>query len=223
MKDFIMKDFEELERMKMPQLKAIAKDLSIDISKKMKKPELVRLIYDIQQPDKVQEKDIEPRELQDKDITTNKEYEARKKEILNYFEAEKLEEVGETPEGVVIFAVLNQNDEEITRGIFIDLEEKMTIGSPLNEGNEAKIIKDDLNIYEQPNIAEPILTSPPLKDESVLEKVKEGLEPLKNFGLKYTIEDSVIVFTKGSKRITSTLNQPAYRTVRIAEILCKRT
>ena len=67
-----MKTVEDLEMMTVPQLKGIATNLGVDVKVNIKKPELVKLVFDIQQPEPqpeevVKEKPQKPITMADED------------------------------------------------------------------------------------------------------------------------------------------------------------
>lgn len=217
-----MKSIEDLEQMTVPQLKSIATDLGASVDPKIKKADLVQLVHTIQQPEPEEpvEDDNETPVDEDKPITTNDEFEVHKQAVVDFFDGTDLIEAGETPDGVVIYAVVDElTEEEVVRGTFLQLEDRM-----MNDPNEPvdldKEGKDEPQ-FEPPAVEDRVLETPAIENEDALEAIEHGLEPMRALGLKTEIDGSTIKFRYGSKTSTTTLNQPAHRVVKVAEVLCK--
>lgn len=214
------KSFEDLEQLTVDQLKGIATDLGLDPKANIKKAELVQLVYDAQQPEPEAEDQDETPADPDKPITTNEEFEARVQAVVDHFGGTDAVEDGENEDGAIIFKIVDElTDEEKARGTLLELEDQV-VGAPI--GEDAPPLDEDVKpeAPAEPDLEEVVLETPDLADEDNFAKIKEGLKPLGNFGLQYTVDGSVIQFRVGSKRVTTTLNQPAHRVVRTAEQLC---
>ena len=220
------KSFEDLETMTIDQLNAIATDLGITPKAKIKKAELVQLVYDAQQPEPSEDDDNDEvqeelsLEEQSKPIDTAEQIEARKLAVAEALGGTAIEEAKTTDDGVVIFAVIDElTDEEVARGTLLELEDQAQ-GAPIGEDAPNLDAPEDANEPEPPMGEERVLETPELADDGNFALIEEGLKPLASVGLKYTVDGSVIKLRSGSKVVTTTLNQPAHRVVRTAEQLC---
>lgn len=218
-----MKTFEDLEALTIPQLTAIATDLGVKVPQKAKKAEIVQLVYDVQQPDPTEEeenKDPEPEE--NKPTNVDKEFEDKLGSIIDHFEGTHANEVDEV-DGVIVYAIVDElTDEELARGTFLELEAQVAPkpNEPVDLDKEAGVGENELP--GEPDIEETVLDTPDLKDEDDLAAIERELKPLRQYGLKYKIDGSVIRFQLGSKVATTTLNQPTHRVIRTAEQLCNK-
>lgn len=218
-----MKTFEDLEGMTVAQLTAIATDLGLSPNAKIKKPELVQLVYDAQQPEPTEPVEAEAPVGEKRPVTTGEEFEGKLKEIAEHFGGTDVIEAGENEDGVSIFTVVDElTDEEKATGTFLELYEQAknapAPNEPIDLDKEAGTGENEMSAL--PDLEEVITETPPVADDDNLAEITEGLKPLKNFGLHYKIDNSVIQFRVGSKVVSTTLNQPAHRVVRTAEQLC---
>ena len=197
-----MKSMEDLESMTVNQLKSIATQLGIGVKAKTSKADLVMTIYNIQQPEVIEE-NKEPEPVKDKPINTKKLIEADIARLEDFFGG-KLEECGKTDGDISIFTITH-NDREITRGTLKELAKAFSEGE--------KIIEEPINPIVDPSL-------PALENGDMLPGIEESLDALSLYGLKYSIEGSIINMSAGSKMTCCTLNQPAHRVIRTAEILC---
>jgi hypothetical protein len=200
-----MKSIEDLEQMNIPQLKSIASQLGIGVKAKTPKADLVMMVYNIQQPEAVEEETEETEPAKDKPINTKELVQADIARLEEFFGG-KLEKCGETEDGELIFNITH-NDREITRGTLKELSKAFTEGD--------KIIEEQVQ-----HIADPSL--PALQNGDVLPGIQEALDALSLYGLSYNIDGSCISMKVGSSEVCTTLNQPAHRVVRTAEALCNR-
>lgn len=199
-----MKSLEELEQMSMNQLRSIATQLGVGVKGKTPKADLVMTIYNIQQPEAPSESK-EPKEEVKKPINTKKLIEAERDRLEDFFGG-KLEECGETEDKIKILKIID-GEREITRGTFQELVNAMQDGDKIIEELDAPI--------KDPSL-------PAIENGDILPGIEESLEALSLYGLSYSIEGSVVNMRVGSKQTCCTLNQPAHRVVRTAEVLCNR-
>lgn len=216
-----MKTLEELEEMTVEQLKGIATGLGAEPKANIRKPELVQMVYDIQQPEAPeQDGDEETAPQEPKTINTREEFDAQLDAIAKHFgEAVEVIEVGENDEGVTLYAVVDElTDQELAKGTFLELYDQVTAFDP--ENPPALDVPEE-QVPHAPPAVEPVNTeTPALDSDEEFARIKEGLVPLSGLGLKYTVNGSVIKFSVGSKSVTTTLNQPAHRVVQTAKTLC---
>lgn len=210
-----MKTLEELEQMTVDQLKGIATGLGADPKANIRKPELVQMVYDIQQPDAPDAEDNTPAEPEvSKEVTTGDDVEAKLEEIATFFGGELIED-GEADNGATIFSVVNEDADEITRGTFLELYDAIHAGDADLTVDEPADPND-----HTPAVEEIDTTIPDVENEEALTEIERALNALRSYGLKYSIDGSTVRLQAGSKVQTTTLNQPAHRVVATAEQLC---
>lgn len=215
------KTLEDLEQLTVEQLKGIAVGLGADPKANIRKPDLVQLVYDIQQPEpQAGDEDAEVAPEPKKPINTQEELDGKLQAIVDHFNGTNIEAVDEREDGVVIYAVRDElTDEEIVRGTFLALEEQTLV--EFTPDNPPSLDGDTpAQEFEQPAIEEAKLETPALADDEAFQEIMEGLKPLAGLGLKHTVDGSVIKFHHGAKTVTTTLNQPAHRVVATAKQLC---
>lgn len=219
---------EDFESMEVGQLKGILEGLDVavpdlDFRKGENKAKLAQLAYDVSQPDTPQDElDLEqPTPDEPKPITTNEEIEAQKQEILDFFGATDLVESGvREDDDVVIFKVVDElTEEDKAEGTFLELLDQVRAPEASQEPPSLDEQTQD-NEPEPPALEDVVTETPDIADDDNLAEIKNGIEPLRALGLKYTIDGSTIQFRVGSKRQTTTLNQPAHRVVNVAQLLC---
>lgn len=211
-----MKTLEDLEQMTIAQLEGIAVGLGANVPSKVKKADLVQLVYDIQQPteDEQTEADDTPAEEPKRDVKTVEEVDTKKAAIEKHFGGELIED-GEQ-DGIVMFAVIDEDAETLAQGTFLALH-KQAIGEeePADAGTLG-----DVPLDTEPQPEEPDALPVELIATEGLDEIKKALNVLRAYGLKYEIDGGIVRLTKESRTITTTLNQPAHRVVRTAETLC---
>lgn len=212
-----MKSLEDFESMTVPQIKGILTGLGVDVPKDAKKPDLVRLAFDVQQPVEPEQPPEDPKPLdeQSKEINTQAKIDEKLEEIADFYEGEIAPD-GENEQGETIFVVTDLAGDEVARGTFLELQTHVE--------NELKSQQDDgaAEGFVETPLAESFddVEAPPVQNEDNLAMIEDGLKPLATFGLRYTIDGSVIKLTRGGKTVSTTVNQPAHRVVRTAETLC---
>lgn len=218
-----MKTLEDFETMTVPQLVGILNSLDIAIPKKARKEELVQLVYDTQQPSPDNVENETEKELEtNKDVATQDQFERDLQRIVDHFNGTAAVEVDEIDD-VIIFAIMDElTDEELARGTFLELQAQVAPNSnePVDLDKEAGVGKNE--IVEEPDLEEVVLETPPIANDENLAIIENGLKPLRQYGLKYSIDGSVIKLKAGAKFVTTTLNQPTHRVIRTAQQLCNQ-
>ena len=214
-----MKTMEELNLMTVPQLKGIATGLGVETKANVKKDDLVRLVYDVQQPDAVEAEEGRQapaeeqsiNDLENKDITDDEKLDEKFEIIEQHFEG-VIEKTDEDIDGVPVFAVFDADNEEVVRDTFQNIwDEVLKANAPVTEANEPMEVED----MSMPAEAEPEVTT---GDKKAVDK---ALKPLKRVGLSYEINGGCVTLQHGSKKQTTTINQPLSKVVRVAEHMCK--
>jgi len=208
-----MKTFEELEIMTVPQLKGIAQSLGADVPSNIKKPALVQLVYDIQQPAPPEEnQNNDAPEDESKPVTTDAEIAERRQVILEHFDAEELEEDGDNGDGATVFKVMDLVGDEVARGTLVELYALATASAEPEPESDAGFTETPLDDVDT--------STPAINNEDAVGEVQKALNALAPYGLRYAIDGSTIKLSAGSRSVTTTLNQPAHRVVKTAEQLC---
>lgn len=219
-----MKSFEDLEILTIPQLTAIATDLGVEIPKGAKKADIVQLVYDIQQPTPDEHEDaVDTAPEENKPTNTQEDFDKQLEVIVEHFKGTAAVEVDEI-DGATVFAVVDElTDQELARGTFLELSAQAApkpnelVDLDKEAGTGVNDVAPTNPAFEEVNTE-----TPPLADSDNLVIIEEGLAPLRHYGLKWTIDGSVIRFAAGSKIITTTLNQPTHRVIRTGQQLVNR-
>jgi hypothetical protein len=212
------KSFEELEAMEVGQLKGILKSLDVavpvlDYRKSENKTKLVQLAYDVQQADPVEPVGEEKADTSEADAQRAEDSEididAMLDQVADFFGG-TIEAVGETEDEVTIFAVVSEDGNEIERGTFLKLKEKV----------EAVRRQEAENAAAMPDLPRTPEEQAAPSEES-LSEIDQRLLPLKRIGLKVEVGQDVVKLRFGSKAVTTTVHQPVHRIVKTAETLVK--
>lgn len=214
-----MKSLEDFESMTVPQLKGIATSLGVNVPANIKKPDLVKLVFDVQQPDAEDPEAGEKAPEPDKEINTQEVLEAKLQEIADHYEGE-IKETEDKKDGATVYIVSDMAGDEIARGTFQELYEHVKAEGE-NTGVQEGEAGGAPGLTDVPLSEDFVdMSSPAVSDADNQAKVEEGLKALTGLGLRYSIDGSVVKLEYQSKIETTTLNQPAYRVVRVAEALC---
>lgn len=210
-----MKTLDELRLMPPAQLKGIAQSLGVeppklDYRKAENKEKLVMLVYDVQQPEaRADEKQDNTVKIDDIEPAASLSID-EKIALMEEAWGAKLEPVDETEEGATIFAVVDLvEDEEITRGTFLSLWDEYA--------QNPEAATQDVPLSEEP---EDPAAVPEVTTGNPAE-IEKSLNPLRRAGLKFEINGGAVKLEYGSKVMTTTVNQPLHRIVRVAETLCR--
>lgn len=193
-----MQTLDDLNRLNMKQLKGIATQLGAAPKSNISKADLVRLVYDIQQPD-VEERDTSGETVIVEDAPT---------------EAEKLEAIENFLEGTAEFNIIEDTyvvtdftGEEIARGSVNELWALATAG----------VEAEDTQVEDTPAANKTTTTTGANTPDGLI----EALNTLDDRGLKYEIEADCVKLSAGSSKTTTTLHQPLRSIVNVARTLCK--
>lgn len=215
-----MQTLEELEEMDTGQLKGILESLDVavpdlDFRKAENKAQLAQLVYDVQQPEHVEDEDDgdkEPEAPKEQPKKTDTDIDGMIQEIAEFFgdEDADIEPIGETQDGVTIFTVYSADGNELESGTFLELQEKM------------RLVKNQVGDLEVQQPEEEKDEMPEAPKEEFTSEIDERLAPLKRIGLKYEVQEHCVKLQFGAKIATTTVHQPVHRIVRAAEQLVGR-
>lgn len=212
-----MKTLEELRLLSPTQLKGIAQSLGVEPPKldyrtAENREKLVMLVYDVQQPQTPTDaQDLKTVKLDDNPPPpASVDIEKRLELIADTFGA-RLEDIDIDENGAVIYSVIDLvEDEEVRRGTYAELwalvQEKL--GAPTETLGEVPL-------------SEPETEAPPVAIEGVAAEVEKHLNALRRTGLTFEVNGGLVKMCYRSETVTTTLNQPLHRIIRVAEHLCK--
>lgn len=208
-----MKTLEELEQLTKPVLEGIITELGGTPKKNAKKGELVQLAYDMQQPDDAPSEDETTEEVSlDDNAPSGNEFSEEEVQIAHdaiedFFDGELTATEDTDEKGATIYNVVDVVGDIVATGTFLNLYNDATDGEAALEGAEEVE-------------AEPEPVEPPEVTSGDAKEVEKALKPLQTLGLRYEISGGAVSLTFGSKKITTTINQPLRRVVGTAQRLC---
>lgn len=210
-----MKTLEELRLLSPAQLKGIAQSLGVeppklDYRKHENREKLVMLVYDVQQPEASVSEEAEKTVKFDDTPPPEHLSIDEKIAILEETWGARLREVGENDDGVTIFSVVDAADDEFYKGTFLELWD-------IYLNTQSNNALQDIPLSEEPEdpAAVPEVST---GDPGAVEK---ALTPLRRTGLNFEVIGGAVKLQYGSKTVTTTINQPLHRVVRVAEQLCR--